>query len=48
MAIITVPGTGFTVSSEQITDSKVPYTRLSIKLNEPLQSGTISIKYKAL
>ena len=46
LATIQAPKGGFTILAEEIIEEKsIPYTRLGIRLNQPLAAGTVTVTY---
>ncbi|MBB5437987.1 hypothetical protein HDC92_001661 [Pedobacter sp. AK017] len=39
---------GFEIKSEELSEGGLPYTRLAIRLNKPVQEGTISMVFKPI
>jgi hypothetical protein len=46
VVVIATPGSGFSVIPETITECPLPYTRLGIRLKEPLQKGAVKMTFK--
>ena len=48
LVTIIVPGNGFTIHAEVITEAPKPYTRLGIRLNDPVEKCLVSMIFKEM